>query len=128
MVFVIFGMVKKLVSFGVVLGVFYLAFGITDYLLFFSAIQDKSTIFKTILGQIRASSLGDIDFEVYQQAHQVVGVIFFFGFVFIMIVLLLNLLIAVMGEAYEVSNYCNIRDFLISLFFNCVANMHCLFC
>ena len=94
-----------------------MAFGVTDYILFFSSIESKSTIMKSVIGQIRASALGDIDYEVYAEADPNIGPLFFFTFVFIMIILLLNLLIAVMGEAYEdVQVYANARWCYLQLY------------
>ena len=80
--------------------VFLVAFGSSAYVAFgmHEAFSHRITV--NLVDTYKAA-LGDFDFEGASSAHSVLGSVYMVVFSFIMIILLLNLLIAVMSEAYE---------------------------
>ena len=100
MFFIIWGMMAKLGSFVVILMVVLLAFTSLDFMSFGSS-RERSRSFTTSLVSRFQGSLGDVDFESAEALDQGWGLTFLIFFIVVAVLLLLNLLIAVMSEAYE---------------------------
>ena len=100
MFFIIWGMMAKLGSFIVILMVVLLAFTSLDFVAFGSS-RGRSMAFMSSLVSRFQGSLGDVDFESAAELDQDWGMAFLVFFIFVAVLLLLNLLIAVMSEAYE---------------------------
>jgi len=99
-VIIIGGMLEKVSSFFLIFSIFISAFALFDYILFGFTYAPSSSIFKAIVSTFR-SSLGDIDFDGKYAAGQNFAVIVTCLVAFLMVILLLNLLIAIMNEAFE---------------------------
>jgi hypothetical protein len=99
-VIVIQGMLEKLVSFFLIFLIFLMAFTMFDYTLYGMTYESTSTLFKALVHSFR-SSLGDVDFDGLQDVDPIVGVIMGTAASFLLVILLLNLLVAIMNEAYE---------------------------
>jgi hypothetical protein len=100
MFFIIWGMMAKLGSFIVILMVVLLAFTSLDFVAFGSS-RGRSMAFMSSLVSRFQGSLGDVDFESAAELDQDWGMAFLVFFIFVAVLLLLNLLIAVMSEAYD---------------------------
>ena len=100
MFFIIWGMMAKLGSFVVILMVVLLAFTSLDFVAFGSS-RGRSQAFLSSLISRFQGSLGDVDFESAASLDHDWGMTFLIFFIFVAVLLLLNLLIAVMSEAYE---------------------------
>ena len=100
MFFIIWGMMIKLGSFIVILLVVLLAFTSLDFVAFGSA-RIRSQTFSASLASQFQGSLGDVDFESAESLDRGWGTFVLICFIFLAVLLLLNLLIAVMSEAYE---------------------------
>ena len=100
MFFIIWGMMIKLGSFVIILMVVLLAFTTLDFVAFGSA-RSRSQTFMTSLISRFQGSLGDVDFESAASMDRGWGIFVLIFFIAIAVLLLLNLLIAVMSEAYE---------------------------
>jgi hypothetical protein len=100
MFFIIWGMMAKLGSFVVILMIVLLAFTSLDFVAFGSS-RGRSQAFLSSLISRFQGSLGDVDFESAASLDHDWGMAFLIFFIFVAVLLLLNLLIAVMSEAYE---------------------------
>ena len=100
MFFIIWGMMAKLGSFVVILMVVLLAFTSLDFIAFGSARGRSQTFFASLVSRFQGS-LGDVDFESAASLDRDLGTFVLVFFIFVAVLLLLNLLIAVMSEAYE---------------------------
>jgi hypothetical protein len=100
MFFIIWGMMAKLGSFVIILMVVLLAFTSLDFMAFGSS-RERSRSFTSSLVSRFQGSLGDVDFESAEALDQGWGLTFLIFFIVVAVLLLLNLLIAVMSEAYE---------------------------
>lgn len=99
-VIVIEGMLRELVTFFVIFAVFLLAFGLFNYILYGLTYSRASTVVTSFFTSFR-SSLGDIDFDGVVEVDRNIGLIFTVLAAFLLVILLLNLLVAVMSEAYN---------------------------
>ena len=100
MFFIIWGMMAKLGSFVVILLVVLLAFTSLDFIAFGSARGRSQTFIASLVSRFQGS-LGDVDFESAASLDRDWGTPVLIFFIFVAVLLLLNLLIAVMSEAYE---------------------------
>ena len=100
MFFIIWGMMARLASFVVILMVVLLAFTSLDFIAFGSARGRSQTFMGSLISRFQ-SSLGDVDFESAASMDRNWGMFVLIFFIFVAVLLLLNLLIAVMSEAYE---------------------------
>lgn len=100
MFFIIWGMMAKLGSFVVILMVVLLAFTSLDFIAFGSARGRSQTFLASLVSRFQGS-LGDVDFEGAASLDRDWGTFVLIFFIFVAVLLLLNLLIAVMSEAYE---------------------------
>ena len=100
MFFIIWGMMAKLGSFVVILMVVLLAFTSLDFIAFGSARGRSQTFLASLVSRFQGS-LGDVDFESAASLDRDWGTFVLIFFIFVAVLLLLNLLIAVMSEAYE---------------------------
>ena len=100
MFFIIWGMMAKLGSFVVILLVVLLAFTSLDFIAFGSARGRSQTFMGSLISRFQRS-LGDVDFESAASMDRNWGMFVLIFFIFVAVLLLLNLLIAVMSEAYE---------------------------
>ncbi|GBG32213.1 Ankyrin repeat domain-containing protein 54, partial [Hondaea fermentalgiana] len=99
-VMIIIGMLVKLMSFLAILAVFVLAFGIFDYVVFGLKYAPVKSVMKALVFTLRGA-LGELDFDGKYEMDQVVGTGMTMLTAVLLVILLLNLLIAVMSEAYE---------------------------
>ena len=95
------GMLKKLISFFLIFVIVLCAFASFDYLAFGLKDANANTMVRSVLRSFRGGAVGDIDFDAAAENDPVVATLMLVVFVFIMVLGLMNLLIAVMGEAYE---------------------------
>ena len=93
-------MLQQLASFIAVLGVFVMAFASFSYVLFGINNVAVST-FYTSISTTFDGSLGSVECDGTEEQQEGMHKVFFFTFALIMVILMLNLLIAVMSEAYE---------------------------
>ena len=100
MFFIIWGMMAKLGSFVVILMVVLLAFTSLDFVAFGSARGRSQSFYASLVSRFQGS-LGDVDFESAASLDHEWGMFFLIFFILVSVLLLLNLLIAVMSEAYE---------------------------
>jgi uncharacterized membrane protein YgcG len=100
MFFIIWGMMAKLGSFVVILMVVLLAFTSLDFIAFGSARGRSQTFLASLVSRFQGS-LGDVDFESAASLDRDWGTFVLVFFILVAVLLLLNLLIAVMSEAYE---------------------------
>ena len=100
MFFIIWGMMAKLGSFVVILMVVLLAFTSLDFIAFGSARGRSQTFLASLVSRFQGS-LGDVDFESAASLDRDWGTFVLIFFILVAVLLLLNLLIAVMSEAYE---------------------------
>eukprot|EP00924_Labyrinthula_sp_SR-Ha-C_P008079 snap_masked-scaffold_11-processed-gene-2.3-mRNA-1 protein AED:0.87 eAED:0.87 QI:0/-1/0/1/-1/1/1/0/1388 len=99
-VIVIGGMIRELLSFFTIFFLFIVAFGLFQHIVFGLKFSPARTLFVSSVDTFR-SSLGEIDFDGLSDVDQSLGYIFGIMLAFSLVILLLNLLIAVMNEAYE---------------------------
>ena len=99
-VIVIEGMLRELVTFFVIFANFLLAFGLFNYILYGMTYARASSVVTSFFTSFR-SSLGDIDFDGIVDVDRNIGLIFTVLAAFLLVILLLNLLVAVMSEAYN---------------------------
>jgi len=97
----IFGkMVMKLMNFFLIFIIFILAFGFFDYVLYSLDLDATSSITQSLVLAFRGS-LGDIDFDLRYKQNRSLGTFMSVLGALALVLVLLNLLIAVMNEAYE---------------------------
>ncbi|GBG28918.1 Ankyrin repeat and protein kinase domain-containing protein 1 [Hondaea fermentalgiana] len=99
-VMIIIGMLVKLMSFLAILAVFVLAFGLFDYVVFGLKYAPANSVMKALVFTVRGA-LGELDFDGKYEMDQIVGTGMTMLAAVLLVILLLNLLIAVMSEAYE---------------------------
>lgn len=99
-VIIIGGMLRQLVSFFTIFVVFLMAFGLFDYILYGLTYEPSSSVLRSIIMAFR-NSLGDIDFDGKYELDHTVGLFMTVFSASLLVILLLNLLIAIMNEAYE---------------------------
>jgi hypothetical protein len=91
--------VSDVAAFLFVLGVVFIAFSISGYLLFGNDVRDFSTLGEAYLKLYRVM-LGDWDYAEFATPAPIMGPIYFLLFVLLTCVILLNFLVGVLGEAY----------------------------
>jgi hypothetical protein len=91
--------VSDVSAFLFVLGVVFIAFSISGYLLFGNDVKDFSTLGDAYLKLYRVM-LGDWDYAEFAAPAPIMGPIYFMLFVLITSIILLNFLVGVLGEAY----------------------------
>ena len=99
-VFVIGAMVMKVLPFIVSFLIILTAFAMYDYIMYGTSYDPVRTVTFSYLNSWKIS-LGDIDFEASYDNDRSLGVFFAIAASFMLTTLILNLLIAVMSEAYE---------------------------
>eukprot|EP00947_MAST-08B_sp_MAST-8B-sp1_P002567 g2567.t1 len=100
MFFIIVGMIEKLMSFLVILLVGLLAFTSVDFLILGNSRARSMTFLDSLISRF-SGSLGDVDFESARESEPFWGEFILVLFIIFAVLLLLNLLIAVMSEAYN---------------------------
>ena len=101
MFFIIIGMIEKIGSFIFILLIILFSFACLDFFAFGNQKRSSRNLIVSLQYQFRGVSLGDVDFDEANEADAFWGVILLIIFVVVSVLLLLNLLIAVMSEAYE---------------------------
>jgi len=104
MFFIIWGMMAKLKSFVTILMVVLFAFTSLDFIAFGSERGRSQTLLLSLISRFQGS-IGDVDFESAAALDHSAGTAALIFFIFIAVLLLLNLLIAVMSEAYVLCVY-----------------------
>jgi len=99
-VLIIGGMLTRLVSFFFIFAVFILAFSMCDFILYGLVYEPSSTIVRSIISTFRAS-LGDLDFDARYHLDMSFSIFLTCLSAFLLVILLLNLLIAIMSEAFD---------------------------
>ncbi len=90
----------RLLSFFLIFGVFILAFALFDYVVYGLVYEPNSSVLRSLVLTFRGS-LGELDFDNKYEIDTSISVIITCLSAFLLVILLLNLLIAVMNEAYE---------------------------
>jgi len=91
---------KDLAGFAVMFFIIFLAFTQLGYLLFGTQVKDFSNFQNSFFTLFRII-LGDFDFEQLEQAHRVLGPIFFMLFVFFVFFVLINMFLAIINDTYS---------------------------
>jgi len=99
-VIIIGGMLYQLLSFFLIFAVFILAFGLFDYVLYGLSFESSSTVIRSIVSTFRGA-LGDLDFDGKNGLDRSFAIFMTCLSAFLLVILLLNLLIAVMNEAFD---------------------------
>uniref|UniRef100_A0A7S2S7E1 Ion transport domain-containing protein n=1 Tax=Mucochytrium quahogii TaxID=96639 RepID=A0A7S2S7E1_9STRA len=99
-VIIIGGMLMQLLSFFLIFAVFILAFALFDFVLYGLTFEPTSSVLRSVVFTFRAA-LGDLDFDGKYELDRTFAIMMTCVSAFLLVVLLLNLLIAVMNEAYE---------------------------
>ncbi|GBG31019.1 Ankyrin repeat domain-containing protein 17 [Hondaea fermentalgiana] len=99
-VIIIGGMLTQLLSFFLIFAVFILAFGLFDFVLYGLTYEPASSVLRALVATFRAS-LGDLDFDGKYELDRTLGIFMTVLSASLLVILLLNLLIAIMNEAYE---------------------------
>lgn len=87
-------------GFTVMFIIVFLAFAQLGYLLFGTQVEDFSSFESAIFTLLR-TILGDFDFYAIEQAHRVLGPIFFLAYVFFVFFVLLNMFLAIINDTYS---------------------------
>ena len=101
LVFIIIGMLVKLGSFLFFLITALLGFASLEYFAYGGTKEASSTFVKALLRALSGSLMGDTDLVGESEADLIMSGTVSILFIMVMVLLLLNLLIAVMSEAYE---------------------------
>lgn len=99
-ILIIGGMAKNVILFMGIMVVFLVAFSSCIYVVFGLRESFSHSIAFTFVDEYRAA-LGDFDFDGASEADAMFGNLYMIIFSFLVIILLLNLLIAIMSEAYD---------------------------
>jgi hypothetical protein len=91
--------VPDVAAFLFVLGVVFVAFGISGFLIFGNEVRDFSTLGDTFLKLYRCM-LGDWDYSEFAGPAPFLGPIYFILFVLVTVIVLLNFMVGVLGEGY----------------------------
>ena len=90
---------KDLFIFTIVLFVFYLAFGMAGFLSFSSDVADYRSLTMSIMNLMRYT-ITDMDREALTSSNRYLGNMFYVGWSVLMILILANVFIAILSEAY----------------------------
>jgi len=90
---------KDLFIFTIVLFVFYLAFGMAGFLSFSSDVSDYRSLTMSIMNLMRYT-ITDMDREALTSSNRYLGNMFYVGWSVLMILILANVFIAILSEAY----------------------------
>ncbi|XP_063332201.1 polycystin-2 isoform X2 [Pelmatolapia mariae] len=91
---------KDLVGFAIMFFIIFLAYAQLAYLVFGTQVNDFSTFQASIFTQFRII-LGDFNFSEIEEAHPVVGPIYFTTFVFFIFFILMNMFLAIINDTYS---------------------------
>lgn len=119
---------EGVVGFAVVFFIIFVGFAQAHCLMFVGRLENFRTVWESMFCLMR-SLLGDFDFKELEDAHFVMGPVFFLIFVGLAVFVVLNMLIAIISDAYEtcreemkdyppVSIMAEIRDYILTLLLN----------
>jgi hypothetical protein len=91
--------IPDVTAFLFVLGVVFIAFGVSGFLLFGNDVRDFSTMGDAFLKLYRCM-LGDWDYSEFAGPAPMLGPIYFLSFTLLTVIVLLNFLVGVLGAAY----------------------------
>ncbi|XP_005932418.1 polycystin-2 isoform X2 [Haplochromis burtoni] len=91
---------KDLMGFAIMFFIIFLAYAQLAYLVFGTQVNDFSTFQASIFTQFRII-LGDFNFSEIEEAHPVVGPIYFTTFVFFIFFILMNMFLAIINDTYS---------------------------
>jgi polycystin 1L2 len=80
--------------------IFYFGFAQMGYLAFSVDVDEFRTFGRTLLTLFR-SLVGDLDYDTLYDANRVVGPIFYIAFYTLMLLVLVNVFIAILGDAHQ---------------------------
>lgn len=98
----------------------FLAFALFAYTIFSSELEDYSSFMRTIVTQL-AMTLGDFDFEALFMVNPMLATLYFFSFIGLNVMVLMNMFIAIINDSYaeiqeetaEVENEFEIVDYVV---------------
>ncbi len=77
----------------------YLAFGLFAFGVFGSELEDYSTFVRTLVTQF-SMTMGDFDFEALVSVNVVFGSLYFFAFIGLNVMVLMNMFVAIINDSY----------------------------
>jgi len=116
---------EGVVGFAIVFAIIFIGFAQAHCLIFVGRLENFRTVQESIFCLLR-SLLGDFDFSELEDAHFFMGPVLFLIFVGLAVFVVLNMLIAIISDAYEtcreemkdyppVSIFAEIRDYILTL-------------
>jgi len=112
---------KDLFIFTIVLFVFYLAFGMAGFLSFSSDVSDYRSLTMSIMNLMRYT-ITDMDREALTSSNRYLGNMFYVGWSVLMILILANVFIAILSEAYATISTDDDEEELFSRFTGTLKN------
>jgi len=112
---------KDLFIFTIVLGVFYLSFGILAFLCFSSDVSDFRSFQMSVFNLIRFT-VTEMDYDAVSNSNRVLGNLFYVVWSLIMIMILANVFIAILSEAYATITDEDDDDELFDRFKSSISN------
>ena len=88
-----------LFSFLIVFFVFYIAYSILHYFLFGPVLEEYNS-FVTTIETLFSTVMGVFDFEIIRENNRILGPIIFFSFNMIMVMILMNVFLAILMDAF----------------------------
>ncbi|TRY80961.1 hypothetical protein TCAL_09384 [Tigriopus californicus] len=90
---------KDVAGFGLMFGIFFIAFAQVGYLIFGSSMQDYSSMTDAVFSLLRII-LGDFDFNEMEQTERYLGPLYFIAYVMIVFFILINMFLAIINDTY----------------------------
>ncbi|NWW85274.1 PK2L2 protein, partial [Rhynochetos jubatus] len=90
---------KDIIGFAIMFFIIFFAYAQFGYLVFGSQVEDFSTFQNCLFTQFRIV-LGDFNFETVEAANRILGPIYFMTFVFFVLFILLNMVLAIINDTY----------------------------
>lgn len=90
---------KDIGYFCIILSLIFMAYAILGHLIFGEMMLDYQEFFKTLFTLFRIL-LGDFNFKLMKHHYPIFGPIFFMSFIFIGVMILLNMFLAIINESY----------------------------
>ncbi|XP_071965638.1 polycystin-1-like protein 2 [Antedon mediterranea] len=90
---------KELLNFFVMFVIIFASYASVGYMIFFTGVQTYRSIIGTV-ESLFSTLLGKFDFEAMTQTNRVLGPIFFFSFILMIVFILMNMFLTIINEAF----------------------------
>ena len=112
---------KPIISFFIPFTFAFFAFGLFAFSVFGTELEDYSSFVRTMVTQF-SMTLGDFDFEALVSVSPAFGTIYFFGFIALNVIVLMNVFVAIINDSYaevqeetaEMENEFELVDYVVA--------------